>query len=170
MKNILITGFPRVGKTTLITSIIEEMKKKVVGFVTEEVRENNRRIGFEIKTYSGRSLLLASKKNTTSRYRVASYGVYLENLDTIIKHLSEELHTTDYELIIIDEIGKMELFSPKFRRFVIDCLEMKKVLGTIMLRDNDYTRQIKTRTDTILFEITVANRDEMKNKIRECLN
>lgn len=170
MKNILITGFPRVGKTTLITSIIEEMQKEVVGFVTEEVRENNRRIGFEIKTYSGRKLLLASKRNTTSRYRVASYGVYLENLDKIIEHLSEELLTTNYELIIIDEIGKMELFSSKFRKFVTGCLEMKKVLGTIMRRDNDFTRQIKSRADTTLFEITVSNRDEMKNKIRESLN
>ena len=170
MNNILITGFPRVGKTTLIVSLIEEMKKKVVGFVTEEIRENNRRTGFEIKTFSGQKMLLASKKNTTSRHRVSSYGVYLENLDLIIEGLSKELLATDIELVIIDEIGKMELFSSKFKRFVINCLEMKKVLGTIMLRDNDFTRQIKNRSDTSLFEITLSNRDEMKNKIKERLN
>ncbi len=169
MKNVLITGSPRVGKTTLITSVIKEMKKDVIGFLTEEIKENNRRTGFEIKTYSGHKLLLASKKNTTSRYRVAGYGVYLENIDTTIENLSQELFETDYDLIIIDEIGKMELFSSKFRSFVMDCLETKKVLGTIMLRDNDFTRQIKNRDDTILLEITVSNREEIKNKIMEML-
>jgi len=169
MKNILITGLPRVGKTTLITTILEELKKKAIGFVTEEIRENNMRIGFELKTISGQKLLLASKRNTTSRYRVASYGVYLENVDSIIDSLSSRLDEVDYDLIIVDEIGKMELFSSKFKMFVMNCLEKKKVLGTIMIRDNDFTRQIKRRNDTILLEITVNNREKVKNKIMELL-
>ena len=169
MKNILITGLPRVGKTTLITSIHEELNKKVIGFVTEEIRESNRRTGFELKTFSGQNALLASKRNTTSRYRVANYGVYLENIDTIIDSLANRLDEEDFDLIIIDEIGKMELFSSKFKTFVINCLEKKKVLGTIMFRDNDFTRQIKNRRDTLVLEITVNNRDEIRKNIKELL-
>ena len=167
MKNILITGLPRVGKTTLITNIIKEMDKKVIGFITEEIKENNRRIGFEIRTYSGQQMLLASKRNTTSRYRVASYGVYLENIDSVVNSLASKLNSTEYDLIIIDEIGKMELFSSKFKTFVMNCLEKKKVLGTIMLKDNDFSKTVKMREDTILFEITVSNREEMRSKIME---
>ena len=165
MPNILITGYPRVGKTTLIKRLVESTGKKVVGFVTSEIKEHNRRRGFSIESFSGLKLLLASKENTQSKYHVASYGVYLENIDTIVDQIKLDLTTTDYELIVLDEIGKMELFSLKFKTFVERCLEQNCVLGTIMLKDNNFTNKIKNRSDTVVYQLTEKNRGQAENDI-----
>ncbi|MCG3259364.1 MAG: 50S ribosome-binding GTPase [Candidatus Heimdallarchaeota archaeon] len=165
MPNILITGYPRVGKTTLINRIVETTKKEVVGFVTSEIKLNNRRVGFNIETFSGLKLPLASKENRQSLYRVASYGVYLENVDTIVDQVKQDMEEFSYDWIILDEIGKMELFSTKFKQFVEKCLEQKCVLGTIMMRDNDFTSKTKNRLDTIVYQLTEKNRSQAEKDI-----
>jgi len=165
MPNILITGHPRVGKTSLINKIVERTKKEVIGFVTNEIRIDNRRIGFNIETYSGLKLPLASKENKMSKYRVASYGVYLENVDTIVDRIKQDMTTIDYEVIVLDEIGKMELFSSKFALFVERCLEQNCVLGTIMLRDNNFTSKIKSRSDIVVYQLTENNRGHAETDI-----
>jgi nucleoside-triphosphatase THEP1 len=167
MKNILITGLPRTGKTTLILDIIREMKKKVIGFVTKEIRVNNMREGFSIETFSGLNKILASKKYKESKFRVASYGVYIENVDLVVEELTIKSEKQKHDFIIIDEIGKMELFSSNFKKFVLKGLDTKKVLGTIMLRDNEFTRNIKKREDTLVFNLTKENRESVKKDIME---
>lgn len=77
-----------------------------------------------------------------------------------IKLLSQALR--DDELIIIDEIGKMEVFSEKFKEKVLDCLNSKKiVLATISIGGDKFISNIKRRDDIILFEITKENRNEL---------
>lgn len=165
MPNILITGYPRVGKTTLISRIVETTKREVVGFVTSEIKLNNRRVGFNIESFSGLKLPLASKENRQSLYRVAGYGVYLENVDTIVDQVKQDMEKFSYDWIILDEIGKMELFSTKFKQFVEKCLERKCVLGTIMMRDNDFTSKTKNRSDTIVYQLTEKNRSQAEKDI-----
>jgi len=165
MPNILITGYPRVGKTTLINRIVEATKIEVVGFVTSEIKLNNRRMGFNIESFSGLKLPLASKENRQSLYRVASYGVYLENVDIIVDQIKQDMEDFSYDWIILDEIGKMELFSTKFKQFVEKCLEQKCVLGTIMKRDNDFTSKTKNRLDTIVYQLTEKNRSQAEKDI-----
>ena len=167
MQNILITGLPRTGKTTLILDVIKEMEKEVIGFVTKEILVNNRREGFSIETFSGLNKILASKKHTEGKFRVASYGVYVENVDLVVKELNIRFEQQKHDLIVIDEIGKMELFSFDFRKFVQKCLDTKKVLGTIMLRDNEFTRNIKNRKDTLVFNLTKENRENVRKRIME---
>jgi len=167
MKNILITGLPRTGKTTLVLDIIKEMRKEVIGFVTKEIRINNMREGFSIEAFSGLKKILASKKNKLSDFRVASYGVYIENVDLIVEELTVSSENQKHDFIIIDEIGKMELFSPNFKKFVLKSLDTRKVLGTIMLRDNEFTRNIKNREDTQVFNLTRENWGSVKKEIME---
>lgn len=169
MTNILVTGAPRTGKTTLISTIISNLNICVIGFITTEIRENNIRTGFTIETYSGIKKILASKKNLESRYRVGKYGVYLDNLNYIVSKLEKEIDDETPKLIVIDEIGKMELFSHIFKDFVMKTLSQNKVLGTIMLRDNDFTRKIKLRSDTKVFEINLQNREKITDKIEELI-
>ena len=167
MTNILVTGAPRTGKTTLISTILSKLNIDVIGFITTEIRENNIRTGFTIETYSGIKKILASKKNLESRYRVGRYGVYLDNLNFIVSKLEKEINNEIPKLIVIDEIGKMELFSHSFKEFVMQALNQNKVLGTIMLRDNDFTKKIKLRSDTKVFAINLQNREKITNKIEE---
>jgi nucleoside-triphosphatase len=160
MKNILICGPPGVGKTTLIKKILENIKLRAGGFYTGEIKENNRRVGFKIISLDNQEGILAHTSIKNSK-RVGRYGVNIYDLENIgVKSLSQALG--DDELIIIDEIGKMEVFSEKFKEKVLDCLNSKKiVLATISIGGDKFISNIKRRDDIILFEITKENRNEL---------
>jgi nucleoside-triphosphatase len=71
---------------------------------------------------------------------------------------------------VIDEIGKMELFSNRFRNLVCDALNAdKQLLATIPLKGNDFIREIKQRPDIHLLEVTHANRNRLPETIVEGL-
>jgi len=164
IKNIFITGLPGCGKTTLIKEILKELKIPAKGFFTEEIRKEGERVGFKIVTLSKKEGILA-EKGFKSPYRVSKYGVILKDLEEIgIKEIEEGLKG-DF-LIVVDEIGKMELFSNKFREVILKALDSKnKILGTIMLKENQFCDKIKQRKDTKVFYLTRENREEVKKEI-----
>ena len=106
-KNILITGLPGSGKTTLVEKIVRQLDVPVAGFITREIRERGNRLGFSIDTFDGQSGVLAHV-DFKSGYRVGRYGVQIETIDKIAV-TSLNPSATDV-LIVIDEIGKMVLF------------------------------------------------------------
>ncbi|MFX1375316.1 MAG: nucleoside-triphosphatase [Promethearchaeota archaeon] len=118
---ILITGLPRSGKSTLITQLIEHYSKKqmkIYGFLTPEVREGNHRIGFDVEEINTKKReKLARISSSNSKYHLGNYSVYIKNFEEIISKL-EKVQFREGDLIIVDEIGKMELFSIKFRDFI----------------------------------------------------
>lgn len=121
-RKILITGPPRCGKSTLISKLIKyytnEKNYVIYGFLTPEIREHGNRIGFDIvDIYSGEKSQLARVGNFKTKYKVGKYNVFIEEFDKYLDNtLVLEGKTAD--LIIIDEIGKMELFSKKFQDFI----------------------------------------------------
>ena len=121
-KKILITGPPRCGKSTLISNLIKyyttEKNYIIYGFLTPEVREGGNRVGFDIvDIYSGKTSQLARVEDFKTKYRIGKYNVFVEEFDNYIETtLSFEEKSVD--LIVIDEIGKMELFSEKFKTFI----------------------------------------------------
>jgi nucleoside-triphosphatase len=165
MNNILITGLPGVGKTTLIIQTLNELNISAIGFVTQELRKGGRRHGFTMETLSGVSRLLAAEEYRFCKYKVGRYCVYVENVDFIIKTLEEESMERSHSMIIIDEIGKMELFSASFKKFLLESLEERKVFGTIMKRDNSFTKEIKIRPDVELYNIDRTNRNLIQQAI-----
>jgi nucleoside-triphosphatase len=164
IKNIFVTGLPGCGKTTLIKGILKELKIPAKGFFTEEMRKGEERIGFKIVTFSGREGILA-EKGFKSPYRVSKYGVILRDLEEIgVKEIEEGLRG-DF-LIVVDEIGKMELFSRKFREVILKALDSKnRILGTIILKENPFCDKIKQREDTKVFYLTRENREKVKKEI-----
>ncbi len=77
-----------------------------------------------------------------------------------------DLLSQDVELIVIDEIGKMELFSDRFRSLVRNALNSdKQVLASIPLKGNEFIREIKQRLDVHLLEVTHDNRDRLPEVI-----
>ena len=73
-------------------------------------------------------------------------------------------------MIVIDEIGKMELFSEKFKEAVAKALEAKnKVLGTITLAKLSFVEEIKKRRDTKIFYLTKENKEKIKEEILKIL-
>ncbi len=163
--NILVTGAPRTGKTTLIKSVVEELGKKTVGFITEEVLKQGRRVGFKIRTFSGLESMLASVDNKQSSVFIGKYGVFLDNLETVVKALEEEVKTGGYDLIVVDEIGRMELSSKVFRDFITASLDSGRVFGSIMLYDNAFTESVKKRADTKVYTLTRGNWVNVKQMV-----
>ncbi len=159
--NILFTGPPDCGKTTLIKRIVQELQTPSTGFFTQEIRERGKRVGFTINTLAGKEALLAHI-NASSQYRVGRYRVVLENIDDIA--VPSMIPKTPNETVVIDEIGKMECFSSLFRKTVLDVLDMpNKVIGTISLRGDQFIKEIKNRSDVLVVQMSEKNRDELPN-------
>lgn len=168
IKNIFITSLPGIGKTTLIMEIIKELNLDAGGFYTSEIREKGVRKGFKIVTLNGKEGILAHV-NLKSPYRVSKYKVNIKDLEEIgVRSILEALK--ENKTIIIDEIGKAEMYSEKFKKTVLTTLDSKnKVLGTIKLTPDSFTSKIKKRPDTKVFYFTRENREEIKKEIKNFL-
>jgi nucleoside-triphosphatase len=162
----LITGKPGVGKTTLVQKIIEQMRSaNMAGFLTAEIRDMGSRLGFELQGLNGERRILAHVE-IDSRHRVGRYGVDMRGFEEFLSAL--DLLNPDVELIVIDEIGKMELFSGRFQNLVRAAMNSdKQVLASISLKGNEFIREIKQRSDTHLLEVTHNNRNCLPETIVE---
>ena len=164
IKNIFIIGKPGCGKTTLITEILEELKLNAGGFYTTEIREKGKRLGFKIITLDGDKGILAHV-NIKSPYRVSKYKVNIKDLEEIgVKSILNALK--ENKLVLIDEVGSMELYSEEFKKAVTSALDSKnEVLGTIKLTPDPFTDKIKKRKDVRIFYLTQGNREDIKKEI-----
>lgn len=139
---ILLTGAPGTGKTTLIQQAVNTIKRKAGGFYTREIRDQEKRKGFEIVTLDGKRSVLAHT-DINSPYQVSKYGIDIVNFDKVgVSSLLQAIQ--DCDIVCIDEIGRMELYSFPFREAVIDALDSgKKIIGTIMLAPDKWADRIK---------------------------
>ena len=166
-KNFLITGLPGVGKTTLIKKLGEAMLKHLhpVGFYTEEIRERGERKGFELISLEGKKSLL-SHKEIRSPYQVGQYKVDIKGFEEFLDSVS--FFNPFTSLIIIDEIGKMECLSDRFKKLLKEILNSEKwVTATVALKGSGLIAEVKERKDVTLFEITKKNRDSLLKEISD---
>jgi len=159
-KNILITGLPGVGKTTLVKKLCEAMSDlRPCGFYTEEIREHGVRQGFALVGLDGRCGTL-SHVDVKSPVRVGGYGVALDDFERFLDGLV--LPASGSGLAVIDEIGKMECFSRKFSLLVDRILASDTPLAaTVALKGGGFISEVKRRPDIELFEISQRNRDDL---------
>jgi nucleoside-triphosphatase len=165
----LLTGQPGTGKTTIIKQAVAELKGKAGGFYTEEIRSQGVRQGFRLVTLDGKTAVLAHLY-FHSPYRVSKYGVDVESLDKVgVAAIDQAVRERD--LVVIDEIGKMELFSAKFRETVLGILKsQKRLLATIMLSPNPCADAIKRQPQVNLVTLTRANYYQVLEELRDWLN
>jgi len=163
-KNILITGRPGCGKTTLVKRLTAALPHlNPVGFYTEEIRAGGIRTGFSLNGLDGKTSILAHV-DVKSRYRVGKYSVDIEAFEEFIESIP--FFNSSTEMILIDEIGKMECFSATFIRYLNDILDSNiPLIATIALKGAGPIATIKRRPDVDLFELTEDNQDILFEKI-----
>ena len=159
---LLLTGCPGVGKTTIIQAAIARLGGGAGGFYTVEIREEGRRTGFRLVAVGAgppQDGILASV-HSTGRYRVGRYGVNVDELERVgVEAVLNALGDARLTVIVIDEIGKMELLSSRFRSAVMAAVQSPKPLvATAMSRREPWLDAIKTRSDVTQIEVTPANR------------
>ncbi len=167
---VVITGEPGVGKTTLVKKIVKDLGNKAIGFWTEEVRDpkTKKRTGFKVITTEGEKTLFASKR-FTSKHLVGSYGVNVSRFEGVVLPILEKALKEKGKVIVIDEVGKMELFSKAFREMVRRIIYTPSLsfLITIPIRDvHPLVKEIRRLNGTILLELTKENRDLMAQEVK----
>jgi len=164
--NILLTGKPGIGKTTVVKKIIEKYKENISGFYTQEIREKGNRVGFRIKNTDGEEGLL-SRIDIKSKFKVGKYSVNIPDIDRIgVDSIIHALHNDEIDIIVIDEIAKMELFSENFKNAVLYALDSSKtVVGVIQDKNIGFLNRIRERKDVKIICITYQNRDEIAEDI-----
>jgi nucleoside-triphosphatase len=161
-KNIFLTGAPSSGKTTVIKKVIENLNFPANGFYTEEERVADKRVGFLMKTLDGKKGYLAHQ-DIQSSFHVRRYGVSIETIETIAV---PSIAPVNKNIIILDEIGKMECFSEVFKQAVIKALDSSNiVLGTVTFGGDDFIMGIKKRHDIEIHEITLGTRDSLPRSL-----
>lgn len=161
-KNIFLTGAPSSGKTTVIKKITACLRSKAKGFYTEEERIGGKRVGFVLNTLDGRKAYLAHQ-DIDSPYHIRRYKVSVENVESVAV---PSIEPKDDYIIILDEIGKMECFSERFKEAVLKVLNSPNiVVGTITYGGDDFIMSIKNRDDIEIYEVTLENRDSLPDQI-----
>ncbi|MEO0116410.1 MAG: NTPase [candidate division WOR-3 bacterium] len=167
MAKILIRGRPGIGKTTLIKKVVENFKergKKVFGFYTEEIREKGMRVGFKVVGLTEGEEVMAHI-NFFTPYQISKYKVDLKRFEKIaLPELERGLRKRG--VIVIDEIGKMELFSEKFRALVSELFKEKRaIIATIPIAQIPFLSELLRIPDVQVIEITLANREGLKKEL-----
>jgi nucleoside-triphosphatase THEP1 len=154
VKNILLEGQPGSGKTTLIQKLIQRLSHlKLGGFATEEIRESGERKGFRIRTLDGGEGILAHI-DLMQGPCVGKYNVDVQTFEELVIPCLKQ-SVQDADVIFIDEIGKIELHSEKFRWAVMACLMSDvPVIASIMNQPHPVADQIRIRPDVKRFTVT----------------
>ncbi len=161
---LLISGAPGSGKTTLIRAVIAALPGRIGGFLTEEIREGSERVGFRVTALDGRTGVLAHVKGLRGP-KVGRYSVDVPVFEAVgVEAL--EAATRQADLIVVDEIGKMELCSPRFATALEAALAGRApLLGTILQAPHPFADAIKRRANLDLYRLTERNRGDLQDAL-----
>ena len=159
---ILLTGEPHSGKSTLINKVLERFDNKL-GFVTNEILENDQRVGFALEGSNGQKATIAHV-DYDSEIHVSKYGVKPLILDEFLKVLPV---INQQSLLYIDEVGQMQLYSDGFRAFVEGYIDSPNdFIGTLSkVYDHELIQKLKQDPNIEVIEVTPENRDSLEDEI-----
>ena len=165
MKHLLIVGRSGVGKTTLIKRLVESLRSRAIdGFLTEEYREGEQRVGFWLSPLDGRQMLLAHRAMRDG-IRVGAYTVNPAVLNDVAVSVIQR--AVEHAMILfLDELGRMELCSPVFERAVLHAFDHgPSIVATASIAPIPFLHTLKRRRDVELIPLTPANRDVVEEEL-----
>jgi nucleoside-triphosphatase len=159
---IAVTGSPGIGKSTLVERALRLYKGKAGGVLAREVRSGGRRVGFELLDLSsGEKGILAWE--TGEGPRLGRYRVNLTDLDKVGARAVENAFGCD--LIVVDEVGPMELFSEKFVQAVEKAILSPKPMLVVLKEGSRNPLAVEIRNTFKVLTVTRGNRDALPEKI-----
>jgi nucleoside-triphosphatase len=163
---ILLEGRPGAGKTTVARRLADQLREegvRVGGFVTGELRERGRRVGFAVETFDGERAVLAHV-TLPGPPRVGRYGVDLEAFERVALPALEAAANAD--VVVVDELGKMELASARFRDAFSELFDASTpVVATVHAFAHPFTDGLKARTGVERHRVTRATRGALPHEL-----
>ncbi len=166
-----ITGLPQAGKTKILLKVIamlEDEGLRVGGMITEEIEEDGKRVGFYIMDWITKEKAIMAHKNIDSRYRVEDYGVDVDTIDRIgVPAIIRAMEDEETDIIVIDEIGRMEILSESFVDAVRETFDADKPLIITLHKKsrNPLLQDVRRRDDVRILEVTPINQSILPYKI-----
>ncbi|XP_050706708.1 cancer-related nucleoside-triphosphatase homolog isoform X3 [Eriocheir sinensis] len=169
-RHVAVTGPPGVGKTTLVQKVVGQLQEAEVacsGFYTKEVRQGGKRVGFDVVTLSGRTGVLSRQRAEGSggrEPRVGNYAVDVASFESLALPLLQTQRASP-SVLVLDEIGKMEMFSTGFVRGVRQAIAdpSSTLLATIPVAKGKpiaLVEEIRSSPTFMVVNLTRANRDD----------
>lgn len=165
MTRIFLTGAPGCGKSTVIAKVLKELKRKklkTAGILTPEIRKDSRK-GFEIVDIASGHREVMAAVDIKSKFKVSKYGVDVPAIDRVLEKFEESFKAAD--IIVLDEIGKMEYCSEKFKQLLQKILKSKKPLLATLGRH--LVPEFKKHGEIII--VTRQNREALSAELLEAL-
>lgn len=172
---ILLTGEPGTGKTTLLKEVLETLKsyRSWKGIITEELKTNGIRSGFQAINSENISYLIAHISLIESNHTVGKYKI---NLDAIDNFITDEIQTFQNQfpfienpkpILVIDEIGKMQMLSESFNQTIKDVFALKEIdiIATITKDKDLWPNCLKNRKSITTYELNETNYKTTKDQI-----
>jgi|SRR5579875_2628455 nucleoside-triphosphatase len=158
---LVLTGRPGVGKTTLIRRLADALGSRAGGFYTEEIRQGGRRVGFRLVTLDGEQAVLAHVGWRDRPHRVGRYGVDIAVVDRMGTGAIQRAVASG-RVVLVDEVGKMELLSTRFREAVEDALRgPSPIVATLLASPHPWADALRRRPGVTELVLTPANRDQV---------
>lgn len=171
---ILITGPPGSGKSTFVSRLIKDLISRgytVGGILTPEIRERGRRTGFKIIDLLKKREGVMASVFISSPYKVGRYFVDVSVINDVgVSAIRDAISQANF--VIIDEIGKMELFSKEFIKSLSDCFSSNKpVIATIgeKVISFFFSRIVKNRHNVKLIRIKPKSWEDEYNFVKKIL-
>ncbi len=170
-----ITGMPNVGKTETLIKIVKSLEKHgyiVQGMVTEPVIKNKEQVGFCAINWKTKEKAIFAHKEYDFKDKVDEFGVDVKALDRVgIPPIEQAINDDEIDIIIIDEIGKMEMLSERFCEIVIEALDSDKPIMVTLHKKSrtPLLQDVRRRDDMRILEVTPVNRNLLPYKIEKIM-
>ncbi len=170
-----ITGMPGVGKTQALLKIIGALEKSgyiVEGMITKPITKKKTRVGFYVADWQTGEKEVFAHIDFETKEKVGDYGVDLDALEKIgVPAIEKAITDDEVDVIVIDEIGKMEMLSEKFCEIVTEALDSDKPIMVTLHKKSrtPLLQDVRRRDDIRILEVTPVNRNLLPYKIEKIM-